>query len=53
MPEKQGARYIPELLTAYGVTAFFFVPSILSRTLAQMDDFPIRRIMAHGEKAAA
>ncbi len=53
MPEKQGARYMVELLTAYGVTAFFFVPSILSRTLAQMDDFPIRRVMAHGEKAAA
>ena len=53
MPEKLGARYIAELLTAYGVRAFFFVPTILSKTLAQMDDFPIKRVMTHGEKAAA
>ena len=53
MPEKLAARYIPELLTAYGVSAFFFVPTVLSKTLAQMDDFPIKRVMTHGEKAAA
>jgi acetolactate synthase-1/2/3 large subunit len=48
-----GGRYIAELLNAYGVTAIFFVPTVLSKTLANMDDMPIRRVLTHGEKAAA
>lgn len=48
-----GGRYIAEFLQAYGVGAVFFVPTILSRALAAMDDMPIRRVMTHGEKAAA
>jgi acetolactate synthase-1/2/3 large subunit len=48
-----GGRYIAEFLSAQGVTAFFFVPTILSRALAAMDDTPIRRVLTHGEKAAA
>jgi acetolactate synthase I/II/III large subunit len=48
-----GGRYIAELLNAYGVTAIFFVPTVLSRALANMDDMPIRRVLTHGEKAAA
>jgi acetolactate synthase-1/2/3 large subunit len=47
------ARYIAELLRGYGVSAIFFVPTILSRTLAAMDDLPIKRVLTHGEKAAA
>ena len=53
MPKMLGARYLAELLVGYGVKAIFFKPSILSKTLAQMDDLPIRRILTHGEKAAA
>jgi len=53
MPEMSGARYLAEFMTAYGVNTYFFMPSVLSHTLALMDDYPIRRIMTHGEKAAA
>jgi acetolactate synthase I/II/III large subunit len=48
-----GGRFIAEFLNAQGVTAFFFVPTMLSRALAEMDDMPIKRVLTHGEKAAA
>src|ERR1700733_8054946 len=48
-----GGRYIAEFLEAYGVKAVFFVPTILSRVLAEMDEMPIKRVLTHGEKAAA
>ncbi len=48
-----GARYLARTLDAYGVTAVFFVPTILSKTLYEMEQStPIRRILTHGEKAA-
>ena len=53
MAKMTGARYMAELLVGYGIKAIFFKPSILSKMLAQMDDLPIRRILTHGEKAAA
>ena len=53
MPKITGGRYIAELLQGYGVTAVFFVPTILSRALASMDDMGIKRVLTHGEKAAA
>ena len=48
-----GGRFVAEFLNAQGVTAFFFVPTMLSRALAEMDDMPIKRVLTHGEKAAA
>src|SRR5215469_5857445 len=53
LPKTTGGRYIADFLHAYGVTAIFFVPTVLSRTLANMDDMPIKRVLTHGEKAAA
>jgi acetolactate synthase I/II/III large subunit len=48
-----GAQYLARTLDAYGVTAVFFVPTILSKTLYEMEQStPIRRILTHGEKAA-
>jgi len=52
LPKTTGGRYIAEFLNAYGVTAIFFVPTVLSRTLASMDEMPIKRVLTHGEKAA-
>ena len=52
MPIMTGGRYIAEFLEAAGVTAVFFVPTILSRPLAEMDDMAIKRVLTHGEKAA-
>jgi acetolactate synthase I/II/III large subunit len=48
-----GGRFIAEFLNAQGVTAFFFVPTMLSRALAEMDNMAIKRVLTHGEKAAA
>ncbi|HWZ56315.1 MAG TPA: thiamine pyrophosphate-binding protein [Verrucomicrobiae bacterium] len=53
MPKITGGRFIAEFLNAQGVTAFFFVPTMLSRALAEMDNMPIKRVLTHGEKAAA
>ena len=49
-----GARYLAEALDGYGVTHVFFVPTILSSTLVQIEQrTKIDRILTHGEKAAA
>jgi len=53
MPPLTGAQFIADSLHAYGVTHVFFVPAILSHTLAELDKrTPIKRILTHGEKAA-
>jgi len=52
-PKISGAEYLARALDAYGVTAVFFVPTILSKTLYEMEARTgIRRILTHGEKAA-
>ena len=53
MAKISGGRFVAEFLNAQGVTAFFFVPTMLSRALAEMDNMPIKRVLTHGEKAAA
>lgn len=53
MPKKSGARMFAEMMRDYGVTHVFFVPLILPKGLAEMEDMPIERIMTHGEKSAA
>ena len=53
MPRLTGAQFLADSLHAQGVTHVFFVPAILSHTLAEMDRrTPIRRILTHGEKSA-
>lgn len=48
-----GAEYLARTLEAYGVTAVFFVPTILSKALYEMEVHTgISRILTHGEKAA-
>lgn len=48
-----GSRLFAELLQGYGVTHVFYLPAIMLKGLAEMEDMPIRRIMTHGEKSAA
>jgi acetolactate synthase-1/2/3 large subunit len=48
-----GARAFAEMMNGYGVSHIFFVPAIMAKALAEMEDMPIRRVMVHGEKAAA
>ncbi len=53
MSRQTGAQFLADSLHAYGVTHVFFVPAILSHTLAELDRrTPIKRILTHGEKAA-
>ena len=51
--KKTGARFLAETFKGYGVTHVFFVEAILRKTLVEMEDLGIRRILAHSEKAAA
>ena len=52
-PKISGAEYLARTLDAYGVTAVFFVPTILSSTRYEMEARTgVRRILTHGEKAA-
>ncbi len=48
-----GAQYIAETFKGYGVTHVFFVPAILHEGLMEMEKRGIKRILTHGEKAAA
>lgn len=53
MTTMTGARYLAGALEAYGVGAVFLVPTILSRTLVEMEQHTdIKRIVTHGEKSA-
>lgn len=53
MPKMTGARAFAEMMRGYGVSHIFFVPAIMAKALAEMEDMPIRRVMVHGEKSAA
>jgi acetolactate synthase I/II/III large subunit len=49
-----GAEALARMLGDYGVTHFFMVPAVLRTTMAEIEHHTgIRRIHAHGEKAAA
>jgi acetolactate synthase I/II/III large subunit len=49
----QTSDQIAEMLSAYGVSHFFFVPVILPETVKRMSGHGILPVMTHGEKAAA
>jgi acetolactate synthase I/II/III large subunit len=53
MPRMTGSRAFAEMLQGYGVDHVFFVPAIMAKALAEMEDMPISRVMVHGEKSAA
>lgn len=54
MTTMTGAEYLSRALDAYGVSAVFLVPTALSATLVAMEnETDIKRIVTHGEKAAA
>jgi acetolactate synthase I/II/III large subunit len=48
-----GAQLFAEMMEGYGVSHIFFVPAFMLKAFAEMEDRPIRRVMVHGEKAAA
>jgi acetolactate synthase-1/2/3 large subunit len=53
-PDKiTGARFIAETLKGYGVTHVFYVDAILRKTMVDLEELGIRRVITHSEKAAA
>jgi acetolactate synthase-1/2/3 large subunit len=50
---RSGATVLAEMLRGYGVSHVFFMPTVLLRTLAALEGTGVRRVMTHGEKAAA
>jgi len=49
-----GARFMAETLEAFGVTHVFFVPTILTGMLVEIEKrTKIKRVLTHGEKSAA
>jgi acetolactate synthase I/II/III large subunit len=53
MPRMSGHHFLADMLKAYGVTHVFYVPSVLNPALARMEEIGIKRVITHGEKAAA
>jgi acetolactate synthase-1/2/3 large subunit len=48
-----GAKFMVQTMRAYGVTHAFYMPMVVTGALVEMEKAGIRRIMTHGEKAAA
>ncbi|MFL5802737.1 MAG: thiamine pyrophosphate-binding protein [Roseiflexaceae bacterium] len=48
-----GARFIAETLKGYGITHVFYVDAILRKTMVDLEELGIRRVITHSEKAAA
>src|SRR4051795_10213779 len=53
MAKMTGARLFADMMRGYEVSHIFFVPAFMLKSFAEMEDMPIKRVMVHGEKAAA
>jgi len=53
MPKMSGNRYFAEAMRGYGVTHLFYVNSIVGVAMQEMDKVGVKRVVTHGEKAAA
>jgi acetolactate synthase-1/2/3 large subunit len=53
MPKMTGHRYIAEAMRGYGVSHIFYVTTILDPAMPHMDKAGVKRVVTHGEKAAA
>ena len=53
MVKMTGARLFAEMMRGYEVSHVFFVPAFMLKAFAEMEDMPVKRLMVHGEKAAA
>lgn len=53
MPRMTGSRFFAEAMRGYGVTHLFYVNSIVGQAMQEMERVGVRRVVTHGEKAAA
>jgi acetolactate synthase-1/2/3 large subunit len=48
-----GSRFIAETLKGYGVTHVFYVDAMLRKTMVDLEELGIKRVVTHSEKSAA
>jgi acetolactate synthase-1/2/3 large subunit len=48
-----GNRYIAEAMRGYGVTHLFYVNSVIGGAMREIEKIGVKRVITHGEKAAA
>ena len=53
MPKMTGNRYFAEAMRGYGVTHIFYVTTVVQPAMPEMDKVGVKRVVTHGEKAAA
>src|SRR3954471_13852516 len=53
MPRMTGNRYFAEAMRGYGVSHLFYVNSIIGGAMKEVESIGVKRVIAHGEKAAA
>ena len=53
MPKMTGNRYFAEAMRGYGVSHLFYVNSIIGNAMKEMESVGVKRVVTHGEKAAA
>ena len=53
MPRMTGNRFFAEAMRGYGVTHLFYVTSIMDPAMNEMASVGVKRVVTHGEKAAA
>ena len=53
MARMTGNQFFARAMKAYDVGALFYVPSVVGGAMAEMDAAGVRRVITHGEKAAA
>src|SRR5262245_7266831 len=53
MPRMTGSRYFAEAMRGYGVSHIFYVNSIVREAMDEMSRVGVKRVVTHGEKAAA
>src|SRR3954471_19924578 len=53
MARMTGNRYFAEAMRGYGVSHLFYVNSIIGGAMKEIDNIGVKRVVTHGEKAAA
>jgi acetolactate synthase I/II/III large subunit len=53
MAKMTGNRYFAEAMRGYGVSHLFYMNSIVGNAMKEMDNVGVKRVVTHGEKAAA
>lgn len=53
MPRMTGHQFFAEAMRGYGVSHVFYVPSVLGTAMSLLDGVGVKKVITHGEKAAA